>query len=77
MEAVTRAHELGRGAAACFSSDGAAPFVLLQFPEKWKGYPGLAVLIFKTVNASVPFLNHEDREFCKSISERVPPIPPL
>lgn len=47
------------------------------FPENWKNYPGLAILVFKTVGASVPYLNAEDRAFCASIAERIPPIPPL
>jgi len=47
------------------------------FPDNWKKYPGIAVLIFKTVGASVPYLNEEDRAFCASIAERVPAIPPL
>merc|ERR1711959_220576 len=42
------------------------------FPEHWKEYPGLAVLIFKTVGASRPYLNEEDREFCRSVSQAIP-----
>lgn len=49
-----------------------------KFPAKWGDLHGLAVLLFKTVGSSTPYLNHEDRAFCKSIKdEGIPPQPPL
>eukprot|EP00656_Telonema_subtile_P045044 TRINITY_DN5130_c0_g1_i1.p1 TRINITY_DN5130_c0_g1~~TRINITY_DN5130_c0_g1_i1.p1 ORF type:complete len:142 (+),score=35.31 TRINITY_DN5130_c0_g1_i1:158-583(+) len=49
-----------------------------KFPSKWGDVHGFAILLFKTVGSSTPYLNEEDRRFCKSIAnDGIPPTPPL